>query len=515
MIRSLRFASIGGWLALASCGAPMSVVDVVSDRGPIDATLQDSATDAGRYEMPACSASASANTPLATRCQHLVDASGRVMVLRGINARVDGVFDVTFDDGRTAVQPIPTFDAADAQRMRQLGFNFVRLPINWSGVEPRMAMPAAYSDEYLSRVRTAVDVARRAGLLVLIDFHQDAFSKEIGEDGAPLWAIKPAPDMLLQGPITAEELTRRRTSAQVLRAFETFFGSSAEGVVLRARFAAMAAEVARRFQGDDGVIGYELFNEPIADDEQCLALYRETGAAIRAVDSRKLLFFQPPATRNIVDRATVPSAPFPLRGGVYAPHIYTLALTGTETARRTFTIETLRASHANAAREAAAWGTPTLVSEWGYDPSGIRVDEYVNAQLDLQDEYGESSALWLWKERSQNAWGLFDYDASSGRWTERAAFRRAIARVYPEAIAGWPKTWSYDRATRCLNVDFEGSATIRAPNIVYVPAAEDFAASFTVTCDGAAVSVRRDESTGRIEVPCNGPGLHQIVVEAN
>lgn len=515
MIRSLRFASIGGWLALAACSAPSVTPDVVFDRGPFDATVEDSAAEAGRYEMPACNESASATAPLATRCQHLVDSSGRVTVLRGVNARVDGVFDVTFDDGRTAVQPVPTFDAADAQRMRQMGFNFVRLPINWSGVEPRMAQPPAYSDEYLSRVRTAVDVARRAGLWVLIDFHQDAFSKEIGEDGAPLWAIKPAPDMLLQGPITAEELTRRRTSAQVLRAFETFFGASAEGAVLRTRFASMAAEVARRFQGDDGVIGYELFNEPIADDAQCLALYRETGAAIRAVDPRKLLFFQPPATRNIVDRATVSTAPFPLRGAVYSPHIYTLALTGTEAARRTFTIETLRASHANAAREAAAWDTPTLVSEWGYDPSGIRVDEYVNAQLDLQDEYGESSALWLWKERSQNAWGLFDYDASSGRWTERASFRRAIARVYPESIAGWPKTWSYDRAARCLTIEYEGSATVRAPNVVYVPAAEDFAASFTATCDGAAVSVRRDESTGRVEVPCNGPGTHRVVVEAN
>jgi endoglycosylceramidase len=392
-------------------------------------TLDSAAQDASqRFVMPECTQRAGPFAPLSTKCQHFVDDRGRVVVLRGINARVEGVFDVTFDDGRVPLQPIPAFESSDAARMRQLGFNFLRLPINWSGVEPRMATPAVYDEGYLSRVRAVVDIARRAGLWVLIDFHQDAFSKEIGEDGAPLWAIKPPPEMLLQGPLTAEELTRRRTSSQVLRAFETFFGPSSDGVVLRGRFAAMAAEVARRFRGDEAIIGYEIFNEPIADDEQCLTLHRQVGEAIRAVDPTKLLVFEPPATRNIVDRATVPSEPFPLPGAVYAPHIYTLALVSSETARRTFTIDTLRPSHANAVREARAWGVPLLVGEWGYDPNGIRVEDYVNLQLDLQDEYGESAALWLWKERSQGSWGLFDYDEATGRWTERANYRRSLSR---------------------------------------------------------------------------------------
>jgi len=514
----LRFAALGGLVALAHCGASPNVPfdarpdHSAPDTSVTDATVGDSATP--RYVMPACAQTAGAFSPLSTRCQHLVDAQGRVVVLRGINARVDGVFDVTFSDMRAPVQAIPTFDASDATRMRQLGFNFLRLPINWSGVEPTNTMPPTYDDAYLSRVRAVVDLARRAGLLVLIDFHQDAYSKEIGEDGAPLWAIRPPPEMLLQGPITAEELTRRRTSSQVLRAFETFFGPAPEGELLRARFAQMTAEVARRFRGDDAVIGYELFNEPIADDAQCLALHRQVGEAIRAVDPRKLLLFEPPASRNIVDRASLASAPFPLPGGVYAPHIYTLALSAPESARRTFTIDTLRASHLNAVREARSWATPIIVTEWGYDPSGIRMEDYVAAQADLQDEYGESSALWLWKERSQGLWGLFDYDASSGRWTERPAFRRALARVYPEAIAGWPKTWRFDRSARRFELEYEGSAMVSAPNVLFVPAAEDFAAMFTVTCDGARVQVTRDEATGRVEVPCNGVGPHRVELVA-
>ena len=39
----------------------------------------------------------------------LRDEYGRQWIFRGINARVGGLFDVTFSDGRTALEPIPDF----------------------------------------------------------------------------------------------------------------------------------------------------------------------------------------------------------------------------------------------------------------------------------------------------------------------------------------------------------------------------------------------------------------------
>src|SRR5690348_16414435 len=61
----------------------------------------------------------------------LVDGRGREITLRGVNARANGVLDVTFDDGRLPLQDVPVFDAGDAERMQALGFNLLRLPINW------------------------------------------------------------------------------------------------------------------------------------------------------------------------------------------------------------------------------------------------------------------------------------------------------------------------------------------------------------------------------------------------
>ena len=37
----------------------------------------------------------------------LIDEQGREVFMRGLNARIEGLFDVTFNDGRVALQPIP------------------------------------------------------------------------------------------------------------------------------------------------------------------------------------------------------------------------------------------------------------------------------------------------------------------------------------------------------------------------------------------------------------------------
>lgn len=184
------------------------------------------------------SSSAVSPRPLSSDGTHLRDDRGRIALLRGINARINGIFDVSFSDGRVALEPIPELTDEDCQRMRQLGLDFLRLPINWSGYEPTQG---AYSDEYLARVDAAVQCAARAGMLVMIDLHQDAYSKEIGEDGAPLWAISPAPTELLQGPLT--DLGERRLSAQTTAAFNTFFDPADPAGVRHARLVDAALDL--------------------------------------------------------------------------------------------------------------------------------------------------------------------------------------------------------------------------------------------------------------------------------
>src|SRR5262249_32888520 len=86
--------------------------------------------------LVACGSSPPAATPLSSDGTHLRDDKGRIALLRGVNARIAGVFDVTFTDGRAPLEAIPALAPQDCARMRALGLDFLRLPINWSAIEP-------------------------------------------------------------------------------------------------------------------------------------------------------------------------------------------------------------------------------------------------------------------------------------------------------------------------------------------------------------------------------------------
>ncbi len=184
----------------------------------------------------------------------LVDERRREVTLRGVNARVEGIFDVTFGDGRLSLEPIPVFDDGDAATMARFGLNLLRLPISWSGLEP---VRGRFDTAYLDRIAAVVALCRAHGIVVLLDFHQDAFSKEIGEDGAPRWVL----DLLLGsnnypylgGPLT--DLGARRRAPATLAACRQFF-LDAGGV--QEDLAAAAVVLARRFARERGVLGYEI-----------------------------------------------------------------------------------------------------------------------------------------------------------------------------------------------------------------------------------------------------------------
>lgn len=463
------------------------------------------------YEVPNCPRPPDARfSPLRPRCGLFADAEGRTVLLRGVNARVEGLFDVSFDDGRAPLEPIPDFTDEDARRMRALGFNFLRLPVNWSGLEPRDAMPRAFSESYVERLREVLDLCRAHGIYVLVDWHQDAYSKEIGEDGAPLWAIHPPPTMLLGGPLT--DLEARRVSPQVLAAFATFFGDEEPGPRLRARFTEAVVHVVRALRGDETVVGFEVYNEPVSTDAQARRLNEEVAAAIFAADPSRLTFFEPPAIpRNFTDRAALATSPFAVPGGVYAPHSYTLAFRGTDEQRRTFTRETLRVSHRNAVREAESWGTPLVIGEWGYDPRGIRAEDYYRLSVELMDEYAESWAFWVWKEDSQDSWGVHDYDEATHTWSERPLVVRALSRPRPERIAGWPRRFGFDAERGVFEMQFRGEASVTAPNLVYLP--ERAPSTFRVSCDGVERAATRAPATGLVEIDCGGEGEHVLRIE--
>lgn len=419
-----------------------------------------------------------------------IQTRGRDLLLRGVNARIEGVFDVTFDDGRTALEPIPAFTADDAREMAAMGFNFLRLPVNWSALEPQRDV---FDDAYLERIERVVRLCETEGIYVLLDFHQDAYSKEIGEDGAPLWAIVPPPTDLLEGPM--HDLDQRRSSKQVIDAFNSFF-DNVDG--LQDEFADAAAYLNTRFANDRNVVGIEIMNEPLpagTNNDKLIPFYLKV--IDRAADASRLWFFEPNVIRNQLDRMPLSPAPFPRRNVVYSPHIYTDVFTigAANFASRDEGI--LLPSMKAADEEARAWGAPLLVGEFGITPHTEDGLAWIRAEIDLQNRFLAHSAFWVWKENSQGSWGLFEA-VTGGTWKPRNAAVKALTSPYPAEVDGELLSLEFDRATTTATAQVAlfstGDILWAVPEIWYPKGAK-------ATCDGAPAEVLA-VSVGRLSVHC-------------
>ena len=233
----------------------------------------------------------------------LYDEYGRDVLLRGINFNHLGDYFQT-DPSLPTVAELGPDDWDDAAA---LGANVVRLVTSWSAWEPERDR---IDEEYLARVRDALAEANARDMYVVIDMHQDAWSKFVftpaeetcpegthhqrGWDGAPLWAT------FTDGEPTCTP-GRREDSPAVRRAWDNFY-SNRDGI--RDELVELWAFIAFEFADEPGVAGYDLLNEPGNGSDPLSTLagltdfYRSAIRAIRDAEARTesqghIIFFEP------------------------------------------------------------------------------------------------------------------------------------------------------------------------------------------------------------------------------
>ncbi len=139
-------------------------------------------------------------SPLSISGAWFLDDQGRRVRLRGVN--LGGDCKVPYPDGGTnhptdfadhaevsfIGRPFPLEEADEHfGRLAAWGFNCVRLLTTWEAVEH--AGPGEYDEAYLEYFRSICEKAGEYGLYVFVDFHQDAWSRMSGGDGAPGWTF--------------------------------------------------------------------------------------------------------------------------------------------------------------------------------------------------------------------------------------------------------------------------------------------------------------------------------------
>ncbi len=416
-----------------------------------------------------------------TKDGFIVDAQGRVRIFHGANV-----------SGRAKSPPfLPLDDPSRLDPLRDWGWNLVRLVLQWEAAEPE---PGKYDDAYLDLLVDLTRACHARGLHVIVDLHQDLFSRHYGGDGAPGWALPLEPG--------AARFARRKWFANyflsdgVIRALDRFW-RNADGI--QDRFHDMLTHVGRRFAPIPGVLGYDVWNEPFGRprdtlrgtfERETLALfYRRAIAAVRQGDASRLVVIECEPLAGLGHRCHLPA----LRENelVFGPHLYDAVAIATGRYRGPVSTHPLTAArHAATARRLAM---PVLIGEFGV------LHGHGGGRAMLEAQARDFDARFF-------SWAAWHYNPSDVDWNDEDAslvtpdgrerdFLAPLVRPWARAVAGRPRFCRFDAMARRFNFRYAPDRSCEGPTEIVIPH-RCFHAGASIVVEGAGW--RRDAVTGEL-----------------
>lgn len=113
----------------------------------------------------------------------IVDSLGRARIFHGLNVVMKAP---PWHPRTDLFDPHLSFADADIALLRSWGLNVVRLGVMWPGVEPQRGQ---VNQTYIEIIQTLVRKLHAAGLVTLLEFHQDLFSSRFCGEGIPSWVL--------------------------------------------------------------------------------------------------------------------------------------------------------------------------------------------------------------------------------------------------------------------------------------------------------------------------------------
>jgi endoglycosylceramidase len=457
----------------------------------------------GRSGLPAGGSSGAARVadgsvlPISTTGTRLTDSDGQVVILHGVNEVYKVAPYEPSADG---------FSDDDAAFLAANGFNAVRLGVIWAGVEPE---PGVIDTAYLASIDQTVHTLANHGIYTIVDMHQDNYSSTFTGEGAPEWATQtgglPNQDFGFPGSYYL--------NAAENHAWDAFWSNAdaANGLGLEDNYAQAWESVASSLNGNPGVVGYDIINEPwpgsswlrtllggsFFGDQQLAPMYNQVAAAIRAVDPTTALFVEPP-NPGATEVGSILGAPVSLAtvndpNIVLAFHDYCGGL-GPICA-------TIADALADGAQKyAVQHNIPAFMDEFGATGDTSELTD----EMQAGDQFQMS-----WTEWAYTAQGDITTSDTSGQEAlvydptlppvgdnVNTTSLATLAAPYPQVIAGTPKSWSFAKGTFQFSystekADGSGSFPVASLTTISVPTVE-FPNGYQVSVTGGDVVSARN-----------------------
>lgn len=427
--------------------------------------------------LAGCGPDTAPTTSLRVEGGFIRDREGRALIMRGLNL-----------SGEHKAKPYLAWHTrADLLRVREaFGMNALRFVVTWAALEPERDR---LDETYLARLEERLDWAEEAGLLVVLDMHQDVYGEGFGGDGAPRWSCDEAL-YAAHRPVTP--WFANYASPSVMTCFDRLYAPGDA----RDRFVKVWRQLAERFASHPAVIGFEVLNEPhwgsasvwSFERDRLLPFYATVVAAVREVAPGWLAFLEPASSRNLaIPTSLEPFARAGIERAVYAPHSYDATAEsggGFDPARRAALTENLAAL----AREAEALGAALWIGEYGGVASAPGIVPYMDASYDGAAAVAASTIYW---DYSKGGYGVLD---ASG--AEQRELVDALVRPFPERVAGTPERYAFEEGTRRFTLSLRPDPALAQLATELSLPARVYPNGASVECGGCRV----EESAGRLRL---------------
>jgi endoglycosylceramidase len=466
---------------------------------------------------------------------YLYDADGRIVLLHGVN--------VVYKHAPYIAYPDPgkpwNFGVKDAQEMQNLGFNVVRLGIEWQALEPGSGGPnqpkvctpgppgnahefnRAVAERYLSHVAATVKLLARYGIYTLIDMHQDVYNQNFRGEGAPNWAV-----CTNNVPIVPKggRWSNNYSNPTLQTAVQHFWSNDVVGN-LQGNFDLVWATVADYFKDDPWVVGYDPYNEPFSTETQVASQSTFTGQlecfytgkahtgflangssplncppgtpsdgvvpTIQAVDHHHLIFVEPDI--YWVNGGNVPSqlGPMPFEGLVFNFHVY-CGDRSPVTGNPTNLLKCLESEETTAAEQditrlsmSSAYqssGPAIFMSEFGATTS-VALAGFDTEWAGL-DQLGW--IYWAWKyyndPTGSSAEGLVRPDGSY------SPIVTVLSRTFPQEVAGVPNSIIFNTFTGAFNLVYAPTLSAQGVTTIDVAASQHYPNGWCAAIKGGRIT---------------------------
>jgi len=384
--------------------------------------------------------------PKLRRSMHFRDTQGRITTYRGVNVS---------NYSKNSPDFLPWHTKEDYQRLNKWGINLVRFQVFWEAIEPKVGI---YNTDYLSKVVEHIKILEELEIDVIVDVHQDLYSRKFTGNGFPEWAVKDGGNKFKP----QKEWSLDYLQPAVQESFKNFWKSP----TLQDRYIKMLHTLYEYVGYFSNVIGIDVMNEPFPNlpfiktfEKKTLSnFYQKIYASFSSVSGKISLFYE----SWIATSSGIPSFLNIRSNGKslhYIPHYYP-PFCHTKGRYRKIDKWLMRMTMRMRAAEAEKFRSPLIFGEYGIEN---KVKNHLQFVTDFMDEcrrYQASCIWWTYDMDRYDRQSLLDDNKNEKEVV------RALMDIYPQKIAGTDPQYHVDGNT--FNLMYRRTS-ILGPTIIFVP----------------------------------------------